>query len=112
MVAGADAWLEDTWQSISIGDSTLEHMMAWPRCAVPQIDQVTAERWKEPAKVLRAHRWCDSVPDAPKRVRRSVEGNALFGVTFTSLDEGKVISIGDEITITETRPPLIEAPSS
>ena len=110
VVTGADAWLEDTWQSIAIGDSALAHMMAWPRCAVPQIDQVTAGRRREPARVLRSHRWCHSVPDAPGHVRRAVEGNALFGVTFTSLDEGAVISVGDEVEVMETGSPLIAAP--
>jgi len=110
VVAGAAAWVEDSWQSITIGGSTLAHMMAWPRCAIPQIDQVTAERHREPAKVLRSHRWCSSVPDAPGHVRRAVEGNALFGVTFTSLDEGAVISVGDEVEVAVTAAPLIPAP--
>ena len=52
------AWVEDTWRTFAVGAAELESLMPWPRCAVPQIDQDTAERGREPAVALRAHRWC------------------------------------------------------
>ena len=38
-----------------------------PRCEIPQVDQVTAQRHREPAKVLRAHRWCTEGTGAERR---------------------------------------------
>lgn len=111
VVSDADAWAEDTWRSLSISGARFDQMLPWPRCAIPQIDQVTGARRTEPAKVLRAHRWCDSLPDAPEQIRRSLEGNALFGVTFTSLDEGIVVSVGDEVTVEAASAPLLAPPT-
>ena len=54
LVVDASApWVEDTWTRLDVGGSRLRTLMSWPRCAIPQIDQDTAERSKEPALVLR-----------------------------------------------------------
>ena len=45
------------------GSSTsLTAELPWPRCAVPQVDQVSGQRHKEPALALKAHRWCTEAP--------------------------------------------------
>src|SRR5690606_1992232 len=58
VVDGMAPWEEDTWAQFSVGAARLEAIIPVPRCAMPQVDQDTAERQKEPAVVLRAHRWC------------------------------------------------------
>ena len=58
IVDAGDAWVEDTWHEMNIGSTSLTAELPWPRCAVPQIDQDSGERHREPAVALRAHRWC------------------------------------------------------
>jgi len=79
-VDAGDAWVEDTWRDFSIGPARFRLGLAWPRCAIPQVDQVDGSRHKEPAKVLRAHRWCAAAPSADEALRPLLEGNALFGI--------------------------------
>ncbi len=65
VVTGAEPWAEDTWDQFEIGEASLRGIVPWPRCTIPQVDQQTAERHKEPAKVLKKHRWCTSAPSIP-----------------------------------------------
>ena len=62
VVDGTEPWEEDTWSTIRIGEAELRCAVPWPRCTIPQIDQLTADRHREPAKVLRRHRWCTEAP--------------------------------------------------
>lgn len=114
VVDGAHAWAEDTWGEFAIGEAQLAARVAWPRCAVPQINQDTAERGREPAVVLRAHRWCDDAsatyPDRPG-MRKMLEGNALFGVACSIDPAGAVVRVGDTVTVSSTRPPVLAAPA-
>ena len=50
VVSGTDPWDEDTWASFTIGKAELRGVLPWLRCAIPQIDQVTADRHTEPAR--------------------------------------------------------------
>ena len=63
------------WRDFSIGDARLGLGLAWPRCSMPQVDQVDGSRHHEPAKVLKAHRWCadaSSTGDALRAGRAEV----------------------------------------
>jgi len=111
VVDAGEPWVEDTWRSFSIGEARLDYLLAWPRCAVPQIDQDTSERHKEPAVALRAHRWCESAPDMPKGLRAALEGNALFGISCAVAPAGSTVSIGDPVEVIATAPPVIPAPA-
>ena len=111
IVTNDDPWSEDTWTEFSIGDAELSARVVWPRCAVPQIDQDTGERHREPALVLRKHRWCDSAEGFSPGMRNMLEGNAMFGVACTIDPEGTVLSVGDSVTVTATGPPLLAPPS-
>ena len=62
VVDGVEPWDEDTWASFTIGEARLETVIPVPRCTVPQVDQDTGKRHKEPARALRAHRWCTGAP--------------------------------------------------
>jgi uncharacterized protein YcbX len=110
LTVDAEAWAEDTWRDVSIGAARFGAGLAWPRCAIPQVDQITGTRQKEPAKVLRAHRWCREVPTAPDWLRSVVEGNALFGLGCSVLDED-VVAVGDAITVHEVGERVIPVPT-
>jgi len=105
------AWAEDTWTAFSVGGADLEAILPWPRCAMPQIDQTTAERHREPALVLRAHRWCSSAPGLSPGRRGVVEGNALFGMACTITAPGTVIRVGDALTVHGTAEPVLAPPN-
>ena len=97
-------WAEDTWKTFSVGGAELTSLLAWPRCPIPQIDQDTSERFREPALALRAHRWCTSAPNVPTGLRAVVEGKGLFGVAATIGAEGTVLRVGDELSGAHHRP--------
>ena len=102
VVGGTDPWEEDTWSTIRIGEAQLQCVVPWPRCTIPQIDQVTADRHSEPAKVLRRHRWCTEAPTVRPAFRSIVEGNSIFGVGCSIGPVHATIRIGDEITVTRS----------
>lgn len=109
-VTGADPWAEDTWRDLSIGGARLGLGLPWPRCAIPQVDQRDGSRHKEPAKVLKAHRWCSDAAAAPEALRPLLEGNALFGLACSIGPVGVEIGVGDEVAVRETGPALLAPP--
>ena len=110
IITNDEPWSEDTWTEFSIGDADLVARVEWPRCSVPQIDQDTGERHREPALVLRKHRWCYSAEGFSTRMRGMLEGNAMFGIGCTVDPEGAVLSVGDPVSVTATGPPLLDPP--
>jgi uncharacterized protein YcbX len=107
-----DPWAEDTWKHFTIGDARLVGTLPWPRCAIPQIDQDTSERTKEPAVVLRAHRWCAEAPGMAPGLRAALEGNALFGMASSIEPEGAFVKIGDHLDVQSTVEPLLTPPAA
>ena len=107
VVDDADPWAEDTWRRIRIGDAIVDLGLPWPRCAVPQIDQDTAERHNEPARVLRSRRWCEEVDGVPGFLRTMLVGNALFGVATSVTPAGVTLRVGDEIEVLEAGDPIV-----
>jgi len=113
LTVDADPWIEDTWRDLSIGDVRLGVGLAWPRCAIPQIDQIDGTRHREPAKVLKAHRWCSEASSAPEPLRPLLEGNALFAIACSvdaALQPGSTVAVGDEVIIHEIGDRVIDAP--
>jgi len=106
-----DAWIEDTWRDFSIGAARCGLGIAWPRCAIPQVDQVDGSRHKEPAKVLKEHRWCSDTSAVDEALRPLLQGNALFGIGCSVEPEGAVISVGDELSVHDSGAPAIPAPT-
>jgi uncharacterized protein len=105
-----DPWAEDTWIEFSIGAAQLVGTIPWPRCSVAQIDQDTAERSTEPARVLRAHRWCDEAKGYPSGLRTALEGSTLFGLGSTIGPVGERMRIGDALAVRRTTEPLLAPP--
>jgi len=104
--AGA-AWTEDTWRDFSIGPARFGLGIAWPRCTIPQVDQVDGSLHKEPANVLKQHRWCSDAASADPALRPLIEGNALFGIGCSAAPEGAVVSLGDDLTVHRQEAPVI-----
>ncbi len=56
VVSGCDAFAEDDWKRLQIGDITFRVVKACSRCVIPCIDPLTGERGKEPLKTLNGYR--------------------------------------------------------
>lgn len=106
-----EPFAEDTWARFRLGAAQVTHGLAWARCSIPQIDQDSGRRGKEPARVLKHHRWCDEAPDLPEDLRAIVANSGLFGVGCAVGPAGTVIRVGDELVVSETREPLIPNPA-
>jgi uncharacterized protein len=101
VVRGAPAWVEDRWRTVLIGDATLDIIVPWPRCAIPQVDQETAERHREPARVLKEHRWCGDASTAPEALRPFLAPHTLFGVGCSITPVGATVRVGDPVYLIE-----------
>jgi uncharacterized protein len=107
--AGAP-WAEDIWRTASIGSAEVRFVLPWPRCAVPQVDQDTGERRREPAVVLKRHRWCTTTPNLPEAIGALLAGNALFGVAGSIGPVGAEVAVGDPVEVTTFGEPLVSMP--
>jgi len=67
VVDGCDAYAEDQWKIIHIGDVEFEVTQACVRCVLTTIDPVTKKKGKEPLKTLADY-------------RRDPDGGVIFGV--------------------------------
>jgi uncharacterized protein YcbX len=56
VIAGTEAWAEDTWSRIRIGEVEFRVVKPCGRCVVTTTDQATAARGREPLRTLARHR--------------------------------------------------------
>ncbi|MER6119693.1 MOSC N-terminal beta barrel domain-containing protein [Streptomyces sp. NPDC001743] len=84
VVAGTDAWAEDGWSRIAIGEVTFRVVKPSARCVITTTDQHTARRGSEPLRTL-------------ARYRRSGK-DLLFGQNLIP-DTAGVIRVGDPVRI-------------
>jgi len=94
VVSGADAWEEDRWRALRIGETLVELVKPCERCVVTTKNPKTGvSLGKEPLASL-------------ARIRRSADrrvNGVLFGWNAVGRKLGQ-ISLGDEIEIVEARP--------
>jgi len=103
-------FVEDEWDRFSVGAASLKQAMPWPRCAVPQVDQESGERHREPAKVLKQYRWCQASTGISELIDALMVNSVLFGIGCSIAEPGTVITVGDAVIVDETRTPLIPSP--
>jgi uncharacterized protein len=80
---GGDAFEEDFWNQVRVGNNRFAAVKQCARCVLPTVDQETGIMGKEPLATLNTYR---------KR-----EAKVLFGMNLVPLDHGE-IRIGDELT--------------
>tara|TARA_Y100001970_G_scaffold61308_1_gene78293 strand:- start:15036 stop:16181 length:1146 start_codon:yes stop_codon:yes gene_type:complete len=112
IVDAGEAWIEDSWHDLTIGAASLTAEVPWPRCAVPQIDQESGERQREPAVALRAYRWCSEAPTLEGNLKAMMEGNGLFGMACRVGPAGSTIKVGDLVEVQTFQDPIIAPPSN
>lgn len=95
VISGNEAFNEDTWKRIRIGDVIFENVKPCVRCLLITLDPYTAERSPkgEPLRTLAKYRLFDK------------EG-VTFGVNLVTENEG-VIAVGDEVEILEYQTPYV-----
>jgi len=76
VVKGGEAFAEDTWKRIRLGEVELAVVKPCDRCVVTTIDKETLERSKEPLKTLAKY--------------RKQELGAIFGQNVIPLNEGRI----------------------
>jgi uncharacterized protein YcbX len=86
VIAGAEPFAEDRWQTICINDQLLHLVKPCDRCAITMVDQQTGERGgKEPLKTLASF--------------RCFEKHIFFGRYVLSSSIGGTVKIGDPVAV-------------
>jgi len=60
VVTGTEAFAEDSWHEIKVGDIIMKVVKPCGRCSIPSIDPLTGKRSVEPVQTLRSYRLQDS----------------------------------------------------
>lgn len=85
VVTGAQAWSEDGWRRIRIGDAEFRVVKACSRCVLTTIDPDTATRGPEPLRTLATNRRWD--------------GKVWFGVNLVPDTPGAILRVGSPVEI-------------
>ena len=103
VVSGSDAYAEDDWKQISIGDAVFRSTKPCERCVITTVDQLKGEfLGKEPLKTLAAYRMAkDVLPDRYESL--GIGANAvLFGQNLIGTSTGATLKVGDTVEISES----------
>lgn len=101
VVNGCDAFAEDSWRHIRIGEVEFEITKPCTRCIFTTIDPDTGEkhRQQEPLKTLKSYRQLEN-------------GDVIFGQNLVPLNQGQ-IKQGDSIEVLKTQsPPVLRKPTT
>ena len=96
VVSGAEAFAEDDWKAIRIGEAVFRSTKPCERCVITTTDQARGEvDGKEPLKTLATYRQAKMV--MPDRLEAfGVPGNAvLFGQNLVNESPGATLKVGD-----------------
>lgn len=102
VISGSEAFAEDNWQKIRIGEAVFRGTKPCARCVITTIDQSEGEfTGKEPLKTLASFRMAKNVmPD--RCASLGVEPNdVLFGQNLIAENSGSVVQVGEEVEILE-----------
>ncbi len=84
VVKGCGPYAEDTWDDIMVGDVRLHVVKPCERCAITTVNQLTAEKGKEPLRTLATYRQSGT--------------SVLFGQNL--IHEGRgVLRVGNEVKV-------------
>lgn len=97
VVDNTEAFAEDTWQRIRIGEVEFELVKPCSRCIMTTVNPTTGEKSnrQQPLKTLKEFRQADN-------------GDVMFGQNLIALSNGQ-LCLGDEVTIIKQQSPLVFA---
>lgn len=102
VVSGSDAYAEDDWQRIRIGEAEFRGTKPCERCVITTVEQSKGEfAGKEPLKTLAAYRRAEMV--MPERFNAlGVTKNAvIFGQNLIAESVGATVRVGDVVEVLE-----------
>jgi len=104
VASGSEAFAEDGWKRIRIGEAIFRVTKACVRCVMTTIDQTKGElTGKEPLKTLATFRMASAVyPETYETFGLNATG-VLFGQNLIPENPGATVRVGDEIEILETK---------
>jgi hypothetical protein len=85
VVEGSEAFAEDTWKKIRIGEAVFHVVKPCDRCVITTINQETLEKGKEPLATLSQY--------------RKKNGKVLFGQNLIADAAGGTVRVGDLIEV-------------
>jgi hypothetical protein len=89
VVKDSEAFAEDSWKKIKIGETVFHIVKPCERCVITTVNQTTGEKYgKEPLKTLATFRTKDN--------------KVLFGQNLIAEKAGDFVKIGDKIEVLET----------
>lgn len=90
VVHGSDAWVEDGWRRVRIGEAVFRVAKGCDRCVLTTVDPDTASMGREPlASLVRHRRW---------------DGLTWFGMSLIPDNPGAEIAAGDDVEVLESEP--------
>lgn len=91
VVQNTQAFAEDNWQRIQIGEVEFDLPKPCSRCIFTTVNSVTGEKHtkQEPLKTLKSY-------------RQVADGNVMFGQNLIALNKGQ-ISLGDQVEVLATK---------
>ncbi len=100
VVSGSNAFAEDEWKQIRVGDAVFRSTKPCERCVITTVDEAKGEfAGKEPLKTLASYRMAkDVMPDRCDSL--GVGTNAvLFGQNLIAESVGATVRVGDRVEI-------------
>ena len=100
VVSDSEAFAEDHWKKIQIGETVFRSTKPCARCVITTIEQSVGEfDGKEPLKTLAEYRKAKDVFPNNYESLDLTENSVLFGQNFVAENFGGKIKVGDEIKI-------------
>lgn len=100
VIDGAEAFAEDRWQKIQIGETIFRSTKPCARCVVTTIEQSVGKfDGKEPLKTLAKYRMAKDVFPSDYESLDLNANAVLFGQNLVAENFGGIIKIGDEVKI-------------
>jgi uncharacterized protein YcbX len=84
VISGSEAFAEDEWKQLKVGNIRLRIVKPCSRCVIPNIDIKTGEKTKEPIKTLLSYRKCDDKIFFGQNVVADGEGELEVGMTLVN----------------------------
>lgn len=90
VIKDSEAFAEDSWKKIKIGNTIFHVVKPCARCVMTTIEQSTGEKnGQEPLKTLAKY--------------RNQNGKVLFGQNLIAENAGEILKVGDRVEILETK---------
>ncbi len=90
VVTGCEAYEEDTWEQIMIGETLMHVVKPCARCTITTVDTMTAEKSSEPLRTLAAY--------------RAIDNKVMFGQNLIHEGTG-TLKLGDTVHILKRKSP-------